>query len=197
MKPKVLVDTCLISNYFKYKMGKCWSPGNHQRLIDDAKSFDSLLARRLVEIFYNATIEHEILDDEKQHWNLFVNDYNANKVSIPLSLLDGTYKYDGSFMYGGTKGGSLAEQIPNGYIEKMKESSNEQELTRARNKRNDIEFLETVLEHDLDYFLTTDYERIRKTVNFAKDNPNDNNYRDAAERITTPSDLLAKLDSLS
>ena len=192
MKSKVLVDTCLISHYFEYKIDKCWSPGK-QDIVEDVKSFDSLLARSLVEIFYNATIEHELPNDKKQHWDLFKKDYHAIKVPIPLSLADGTYKCDGSLMYGGTKGGSLEGQIPNGYIEEMKKSSNERDLTKARNKRNDIEFLETLLEHSLDYFLTNDYMRIKKTVSFAKDNPNDHNYRDAANRIIRPSVLLAKL----
>jgi hypothetical protein len=192
MKPKVLLDTCLISHYWEYKINKCWSPGN-QNIVDDVKSFDSLLARSLVEIFYNATIEHELPDDKKQLWDSVKKDYNAIKVPIPLSLCDGTYKYDGSLMYGGVKGGSLEGQIPNGYIEKMKKSSTERELTKARNKRNDIEFLETVLEHRLDYFLTTDYGRISTTISFAKNNPNDHNYCDAANRIIRPSVLLAKL----
>jgi len=149
-----------------------------------------------VQFYSCATIERE----DTEYLDVFPNSMLHNIVEtlpVPHTLADGQYLCDGSVIAGGRKGAcldGLRDSIEEVFCSlrkkrKHRDISNAHLRQLARQKAlNDVEIIETVMEHNLDYWVTCDYKMIRRCVNFAK-NRNDC-YQEAVRMSIRPTALV-------
>jgi hypothetical protein len=106
----------------------------------------------------------------------------SKKLLSPLSRVDGTYKAGGSLLAGGRFGGMLSDILSvDGYDHEkaLQSASPNYKLenpahTRPRKKEFDVEHIESALEANADFFITTDQPLInciRRAVRLLKNNP--------------------------
>ena len=167
---KVLVDTSAIWDALRFR----FEPDRIrvQDRLDDAKAFWRLLDESGVKIYYNSLADHwlsskfpvpVLWDDIRKY---------LTKASVPLSKADGHYKPDGSLKAGGRFGGSLRILLAPDHEDKLREAARIFENTMIdaayrseRGKEFDYEHVETALELEADFFITTDYKLLRRLKN--------------------------------
>lgn len=204
---RLFVDTCVWRHWLTLKNGR---PFENCALEKHATDFDQIYeivtSESLKHIFlYDARIEGELPDCYLNGFPMSFSKIKENgyfeKIPIPLSRADGTYKADGSLLGGGRFGGSLRDMlsvdghdheralrdaVPNSKLENPAH-------TKARKKEFDVEHLESALEGDSDLFITTDQpliERLRRALRLLTDNPA---VPRANEICVTPGQALSRL----
>jgi hypothetical protein len=205
---RLFVDTCTWRHWLTLKNNR---PFENDVLENYAKEFDRVYeivsSEPLKHAFlYNARIEDELPDYYLSGLPISFSKIKANsyfeKTAIPLSRADGTYKADGSLLYGGRFGGvltgilsldgydhqrALQAAVPNCKLENPAH-------TKPRKKEFDVEHLESALESDADLFITTDQpliDRLRRALGLLTDN---SAVTRANKICVTPSHALSRLN---
>lgn len=204
---RLFVDTCVWRHWLTLKNNRLFESDvleNHAKEFD--RVYEIVLSEPLKHVFlYNARIEGELPDYylsglPVSFSNIKVNRY-FEKTVIPLSRADGTYKADGSLLYGGHFGGALRDilsmdgydhqralqtAVPNCKLENPVH-------TEPRKKEFDVEHLESALEAEADLFITTDQrliDRLSRAMGLLTDN---SAVTKANEICVTPSQALSRL----
>ncbi|WP_439345980.1 hypothetical protein [Vacuolonema iberomarrocanum] len=161
----IFIDTCVWWHWFSYlDQPSTLLP----KLRAEAEAFQQIynlvLNSDSKQFVFNQKILDELGSRFAEHFKERVLPF-AKKVPIPLTRLDGAYKFDGSFLYGGNFGGELRDLLTiQGYkhADKLEESANSLAAgvylynTKPRKKEFDIEHMESALECNAELFITTD-----------------------------------------
>lgn len=207
---KIFVDTSVWRYWFTLKANKSFPIAKQE---EESKAFNKIFNLALSHpkeftLLYNDRVENELPDEYRyEHPICFQKIKSLNfmeKICIPLSRANGTYKANGSIKAGGNLGGSLREILStcghNHEIAfrnakpKLKRKENPAH-TEPRKKEFDVEHLESALEAEADFFLTADYRLIKRLIRAKKEYQN-NRVIDLALNICfRPVDALTKIES--
>lgn len=204
---RLFVDTCVWRHWLTLKNSR---PFENCVLEKHATDFDQIYeivsSGPLKHVFlYDARIEGELPDCYLNGLPMSFSKIKENgyfeKTPIPLSRADGTYKFDGSLLFGGRFGGALRGMlsmdghdheralqaaVPNRKLENPAH-------TKPRKKEFDVEHLESALEADADLFITTDQpliDRLSRALGSLTDN---SAVTRANEICVTPGQALSRL----
>ncbi|MEP0914204.1 hypothetical protein NDI45_25175 [Leptolyngbya sp. GB1-A1] len=165
----IFVDTCVWWHWFSYLKQSSKLSSN---LKAESEAFQQIynivLNSSSKQFVFNQKIVDELSSQFAAQFKEKVLPF-AKKVPIPLTRLDGTYKFDGSILCGGNFGGTLRDLLViYGYkhADKLEEAAEflapDAYLykTKPRKKEFDIEHMESALECDAELFITTDEKTI-------------------------------------
>jgi hypothetical protein len=170
---KVLADTSAIWDALRFQSGPD-KMEDHDRS-DDAKAFWQLLGESTVTVYYNSLADHSLSGVFPDLWK--ETRQRLMKAPVPLSRADGYYQADGSLKYGGRFGGTLRILLVADHkakletaVQQFKDTRDDSGYKAQRGKEFDYEHLETALELEAEFFITTDYRLLRrlKTVSRAQ-----------------------------
>ncbi len=206
---KLFVDTCVWRHWLAFKNKR---PFANRALKNDAKEFDRLYgvvsSEPLRHIFlYNARIEGELtecyLNGLPISFSLIKENGYFERIPIPLSRADGTYKCDGSLLCGGRFGGALRSVLSmDGYDHERAlqtatpnySPKGQPAHTKPRKKEFDIEHIESALEAGADLFITTDRPLTNSLKRALRLLPENQAVMRANEICATPGQALSRLD---
>ena len=205
---RLFVDTCVWRHWLAFKNKR---PFENRALENEAKEFDRVYdvvvsSEPLRHIFlYNARIEGELtacyFNGLPISFSLIKETGCFERIPIPLSRADGTYKCDGSLLCGGRFGGALKGMLSmDGHDHERalgaavtKSKLENPAHTKPRKKEFDVEHLESALEAEADLFITTDHPLINRLSRALGLLTNNLAARRANEICVTPSQALSRL----
>lgn len=204
----MFVDTCVWRHWLTLKNSMSFK--NHV-LENHAKKFDQIYkivsSAPLRHIFlYNVRIEGELTDSYLNGLLISFTKIKGNcyfeKIPIPLSRADGTYKCDGSLLGGGQIGGALRDVLStDGYDHEraLQTATPNYKLenpahTKPRKKEFDVEHLESALEACANLFITVDQPLIGRLNRALKLLPENPVVTRANEICVTPDQALNRLN---
>ena len=171
---------------------------------EDMAAMDEIIKYTHIEYCLCYPLEREsphYRNDLKECCRTDIQEYLA----VPISILDGSWLLDDSVLLGGSSGGkvdSLRGDVIEAINKEVQDEKNstkealERSMRRARQKPlNDVEMLETTMEHDIDYWVTTDYRKINEIRTHVKAEPGNNAMQLAQQKAVRPSDLLRLLQA--
>lgn len=205
---KIFVDTCV----WRY-----WLTLQNSRPIDGPLKESAIAFNKIYReisshpdkhsFLYNTRIEDELPDDYLRNlpicFKKIITKRFVQKIPIPLSRADGTYKYDGSILCGGKLGGFLREILSmDGYDHEtaLKNAKPNLKLenpahTNPRKNEFDVEHLESALEANADLFITADQALINRLRHALQLHP-ENSIIEMANKICgTPFQALIRLEA--
>lgn len=184
---RFFVDTCVWRHWLTLKNGIEFENYTLKKHATDFQQvYDIVSSGPLKHIFlYDARVEGELpdlyLNSLKLSFSKVKDSGCLEKIPIPLSRADGTYKCDGSLLCGGRFGCALRDMLsidghdhetalqvtaPNSRLENPAH-------TKPRKREFDIEHLEAAIEANADFFITTDQpliDRLSRAVTLLTSN---------------------------
>lgn len=205
---KLFVDTCVWRHWLTFKNNKAFEK---RALENGAKEFDRIYdivsSEPLKHIFlYNARIEGELteyyLTGLPISFSLIKGSAYLERIPIPLSRADGTYKCDGSLLCGGRFGGALRDMLSiDGYDHEraLQKAVPNHKLgnpahTKPRKKEFDIEHLESALEAAAALFITADQHLLDRLSRALELLPENSAVTRANEICVTPNQALSRIN---
>lgn len=167
----IFVDTCVWRYWLSWLGGRISDTSPHYA---DATAFDDV-----VTAIKTGQVQAQLLYDERVMLELgealaaevrYRAGAYSTRVPIPLTRLDGSFKFDGSILFGGIHGGSLEVLLTSNGVDHERlihEAAVRAQAAgtflydeKIRRKEFDVEHLEASLEAHSDYFVTADVKTI-------------------------------------
>lgn len=180
--------------------------------LSSAEDFWELIDQEGLLFMYTSLVDHNVGkmrgSQAKGFWGKLKGHPSFEEIPIPLSRADGIHKADGSLLYGGTCGGSLAELLPDDHEQKyqnyptrissepdhFEKEKLKKKYLEERHKEFDLEHLEAALEAEADYFITSDFKLLERLESVSPELREKEKIKKACEIACTASEALKRTD---
>lgn len=204
---KIFVDTCVWRHWLSWIAGRISDLSPH---CADATAFDDV-----VMAIKRGHVQARLLYDERVMLELGEalatevrrrTEGHSTRVPIPLTRADGSFKLDGSILFGGVHGGSLDvmltadgvdhERLIHEAAVRAQSAGTFLYVETIRRKEFDVEHLEASLEAQADYFVTSDVRSIiLRLQRLSERFPNDQALQAVTRTVRRPTQLRGDLVS--
>ncbi|HAU81027.1 MAG TPA: hypothetical protein DCW96_10245 [Stenotrophomonas sp.] len=204
---KIFVDTCVWRHWLSWVAGRISDLSPHYA---DATAFDDVLTA-----IKRGHVQAQLLYDERVMLELGEalatearrrTEGHSTRIPIPGTRADGSFKADGSFLYGGVYSGSLDvlltadgmdhERLVHEAAVRAQTAGTFLYDEKIRRKEFDVEHLEASLEAQADYFVTSDVRTIiLRLQRLSERLPNDQALQAVTRTLRRPTQLRGELVS--